>query len=118
MNEILLNTHRHEYINILKARDFYFDRARKINSIKNVLICIPSFLLLLSYVESFQKITVITNNRELFIGLLTMIVWIVNIFMKNFINKNKEISNILREEYDNKVFAIRENPFQYKKEKY
>lgn len=119
MNAILKNTHKKENINLLKARDYYFDIARKYNVLKIGIVCLPSIMLIITYIPYIAKISWIENGRDYIIGLISIIVFIfVQFKIKNVIDKNLYISNAFREKYDCNVFEIAENPFEYTLDNY
>lgn len=119
MNAILKNTHKKENINLLKARDYYFDIARKYNVLKIGIVCLPSIMLIITYIPYIAKISWIENRRDYIIGLISIIVFIfVQFKIKNVIDKNLYISNAFREKYDCTVFEIAENPFEYTLDNY
>ena len=111
MNDILKNTHKSENIQLLKARDYYFDKARKLNRLKWVLVLFPPVLLVLSY---FFRSGTVDNIRDLVIGILSIALYIVIQFpVERAIEKNLVKSNALREKYDCLVFGLEPNLFAY-----
>ena len=61
MNQILIETHKKQNINLLRTRDYFFDKARKLHSLYIFCLTIPVSLLLVSYmpfvsVHSFSTI--------------------------------------------------------------
>jgi len=128
MNEILIDTHREENIELLKACDYYFDKAKKQNKWKNRIIQIPAYLLIFAYVVLFgsyfiQKQTginaydiingIFEAQLDLVIGIITIGAFFVGLIYDKAISKNKDISNMLREEYDVRVFKMERNIFAY-----
>ena len=114
MNKILQNTHRISNINVLKARDYYFEKARHWHRVRRWLTLIPPILLAISYIPLLPHYDIVAEQRDLFIGIITIIAFIIIHFIcEKQITHNLDISNMLREEYDCKVLDIPHNPFTY-----
>lgn len=101
-------------INLLKARDFYFDIARNWNNWIRFFIILPPMIVALTYLPFFSSIAFIDNERDIIVGFIS----IVSFFVIHFIfedkkNENLEISNAIREEYDCNVLEIPHNLFAY-----
>lgn len=117
MNKVLQNTHRISNINLLKARDYYFEKARRWHHVRRWLTLIPPILLALSYVPLLPHYGTISSLRDLLIGIITIIAFVIIHFIcERKITHNLEISNLLREEYDCEVLEIPRNPFAYSTE--
>ena len=117
MNRVLQNTHRISNINLLKARDYYFEQARRWHRVRRWLTLIPPLLLALSYIPLLPYYDTISNLRDLLIGIITIIAFVIIHFIcERQITHNLEISNLLREEYDCEVLEIPRNLFAYSTE--
>lgn len=108
---ILINTHRKDCIDLLKARDYFFDIARKINRTKMICMFLPVTMLVFSYFPFSTNIywVYFQNNRDYIVGFFSIIMFIINFKQQNLIEEYLEKSNILREEYDVRVFDINPN---------
>lgn len=128
MNEILVDTHRQDNIEFLKARDYYFNKAKKYNKWKNAITQLPAYMLVLSYmvllasyviqkyfnVKIFDDVNRFCENPlEYVIGIVTIVSFVVALCLNRVVSKNKDISNMLREEYDLRVFKMKRNIFAY-----
>ena len=114
MNDLLRRTHKKEYINILKARDFYFDRSRQWSYVSLFLTIFPPVMLAISYLPFLPHYAIINDARDIIIGVLSIISFLIIHFLaKREIDDNLEISNALREKYDCLVLRIPENLFAY-----
>ena len=111
MHPILLNTHKAENIRLLKARDYYFDKARYLTYLERALACLPPVALALSYLPRFDRI--IGDNRDVLTGVIAIVAVLFGIKLKRDIECNKRISNTFREKYDCNVLGIEENQFAY-----
>lgn len=128
MNKLLVDTHRRKNIEFLKARDYYFDSARKLNNTKRKLVILPTVILLISYLVftwlnyfnfywEIQSINIFIklydNYIDLFLGILSIVTFIIVFIIDDKILHKKTISNMLREEYDNRIFKLERNIFAY-----
>lgn len=128
MHKILVDTHREENIDLLKARDYYFDTAKRIERFKKFFVNLPAAILIGSYVvlgvlfflkfrfslAAYDKIDGFVNDYlEYIIGFVTITVFFISLVMDKVISERKEISNMLREEYDVRVFGLKKNMFAY-----
>lgn len=120
MHKILVNTHKESNINILKARDYYFDKARFINNrLRRVCLWAPIIISVLgmliaptmrSYKNEFLA-QFLDNYLDIFVGCLAIFAFIVDSFLKKEVDVNLSKSNALRELYDVKVLDIVPNEF-------
>ncbi|MDD3413322.1 MAG: S-4TM family putative pore-forming effector [Lachnospiraceae bacterium] len=115
MNIILINTHKKDNINLLKARDFYFNKAKKLNKLNKVFLFLPALVLALSYLVYIPDLycDFVDSNRDIITGFLTILCAGVNYVLSKSINSYTYKSNVLREEYDNNVFELARNEFVY-----
>ena len=122
MHKVLVNTHKESNINILKARDYYFDKARYTNNrwrkvcllgpiivsvIGTFLVPILSFggqELLAQYIERYW---------ETLVGCVAIIAFVIDFFLQDAVGTNLSKSNALREMYDVNVLDLEENGFYY-----
>ena len=112
MNEILIKTHKESNINILKARDVFFDRARNRYRIYLIVVFIPIIVALLTYVPSlYLNFGFIENKRDYIIGIASIIFLLISKILDNKNKDDLEISNTLREYYDCEVFELERNPY-------
>lgn len=114
MNSILKNTHKKENVDLLKVRDYYFDKARNYNVIKTLLLYIPPILLVASYFLPIVQFNWIDKYRDYIINTISILAFILmHYHLDNIINHNLYISNTFREKYDCNVFEIEPNIFSY-----
>lgn len=128
MHEILINTHKDKNIDLLKARDYYFDHAKKVEKYRNFFINLPMILLVLSYILRFisrlydtqhnTSVSVVIDNwlgryYDIAIAILTILLFCVKKLFDKYIDKHKKISNMLREEYDLNILSLKRNIFAY-----
>lgn len=114
MKNILKNTHRKENIDLLKVRDYYFDKARALNKLKKLLVYFPAILMVMSYFSWLPYFDWVNENRDYVINTITIVSFVlIHFILDRFIGNYLNISNAYREKYDVKVFGIDENPFAY-----
>lgn len=113
MNRILQRTHIKKNIDILKARDYYFDLAKRLNLLKTILVLLPPLLLMLTYIFAVRQMQLFGDYNELVIGILATFVAFVIYLIDELIQKYTGISNQLRNIYDNDVLEIKYNPHMY-----
>ena len=113
MNRILQRTHVKRNVDLLKARDYYFDLAKRLNLLKTMLAMLPPALLLSTYIYTLWDIQLLGGYDELIIGAIATIVTFVNYPIDGAIQKNASISNQLRNVYDNDVLKIKYNPHMH-----
>lgn len=115
MNKILINTHKKDNIHLLRARDFYFNKAKNINKLNSVFLFLPALVLALSYLVYIPDLQndFIDSNRDIITGFLTILCTAVNYKLSKSIDGYTYKSNVLREEYDNNVFGLARNEFAY-----
>lgn len=111
MNCILKNTHKRRNIDLLRTRDYYFDRARRLNRLKIALAVLPPIILVVSYiVASCAKW--IDESRDFIVGGFSILTFLLSYFIiEKGISYNLDKSNRYREEYDLNVFGLTANPF-------
>lgn len=122
MQKILVNTHKESNVNLLKARDFYFDQARIYNNrYRQLCVVIPIVVSVLSMLicaglRAFHmdgKAEILESAIDLIVGVLAILVFIVDMGLQNAIDDRLKKSNFLREEYDCRVLGIDRNPYFY-----
>lgn len=113
MNRILEETHKKQNINYLRVRDYFFDKARKLNMWKNTLIMLPIFILAFSYLPFLSCYAWINDTRDYYVGFFSILGFIAAYIITLEIDKDLKISNAFREEYDVHVFGMRRNDFFY-----
>ena len=125
MHKILNRTHRPSNINLLKARDYYFDKARVANNRYGKICMLTPIILTVvgmlagSILSLFEKNSQVISDinswldsyLDAFVGITSVIAFIANLFIDSYVGSNMEKSNVLREEYDCRVFNIDRNPF-------
>lgn len=117
MNNILRKTHIKANVDLLKARDYYFNFAKRFNLLKTVLVLVPPFALLVTYVLALLEIPSLLNGYdEIIIAALTTIVGFLTYLIDYIIQKNTDTSNHLRALYDHKVLGLKYNPYMYQNE--
>lgn len=68
MNRILQETHKKQNINYLRVRDYFFDKARKLNKYQTIFMVVPIILLVFSYLPFLSCYTWINDNRDYYVG--------------------------------------------------
>lgn len=112
MKQLLKQTHRKEYINILKARDYYFDIARRWNNWSRFFILLTPIVVALSYLPFISSFSFVDDKRDFLVGIISILTFlIIHYVCEDKKQVNFEISNALREKYDCDVFGIPANPF-------
>lgn len=64
MKQMLKNTHRKQNIDLLRVRDFYFDKARNLNKLKTLLVYFPAILLVISCFSWLPYYDWVDENRD------------------------------------------------------
>ncbi|MBR5544326.1 MAG: LicD family protein [Clostridia bacterium] len=114
MNRILRKTHAKYNIDILRARDYYFNFAKSLNLFKTTVIFLLPVLLALSYIPCVQtKLGFSDSFRDILAGLFTLLIIVMSLIFDHFIDKYVNISNMLREYYDWNVLGIEGKCFIY-----
>lgn len=114
MNIILRKMHSKKNIDLLKARDVYFDRARERNKLFKLTIIIPPIVASLTYVPYIVKLIPYAElYRDFIIGVTTVLFVLIGAYIEKKNSRDIEISNALREEYDVRLFGIEKNDFAY-----
>lgn len=113
MNRILLETHKKQNIDLLRVRDYFYEKCRKLNFIKNICQIIPVLILFVSYLPMFSRYNVVNDYRDYYAGALAICSFVAVFIIENNINKYLQISNSFREEYDIQVLGIKRNSFLY-----
>lgn len=98
MNKILQNTHKQNNIYLLKVRDYFFNKAKFLDRwmfrISFFPVIITVFTLILGLDNDFF---------DMLIGLFSIALWVVDFFIQIKIDKDVDISNQFREQYDIQV---------------
>ena len=113
MNKILQETHKKQNINYLRVRDYFFDKARKLNKYQTIFMVVPIILLVFSYLPFLSCYTWINDNRDYYVGFFSISSFIATYFIKLKIDEQLRISNTFREEYDVQVFGMSKNNYFY-----
>lgn len=114
MNSILRKTHIKKNIDILKARDYYFDLSKRLNLLKTIIVLVPPSILFASYLLSIIKFTILPKDYgEVIVGIVTVCVAFAVYFLDHLIDKFTFTSNNLRALYDHEVLNVRYNPLTH-----
>lgn len=114
MNEILRKTHIKKNIDLLKARDVFFDNARRRNKWFKMTIIMPPLIASLTYLPFvIQIFPFVEGYRDFIIGIFTVLFVIIGEYIQKKNSNDIGISNALREEYDLEVFGIDRNEFAF-----
>lgn len=114
MKEILKNTHKKKNIDLLRVRDYYFDKARHLNTLKTMLVYLPAILLVVSYFSWLPYYDWVDENRDYIINTITIASFVlIHFAVDRFIDNYLDVSNAYREMYDVRVLGIEKNPFAY-----
>lgn len=113
MNKILIETHKKENIRLLKARDYLFDRARKLNRLKRVFVFLPALILALSYLPVLTQYDFFDRYRDVYSGTISVACYFITFFMARKIDSLAGASNVFREQYDVNVFGMKRNDYLY-----
>lgn len=111
MNKILINTHKKENIELLKVRDYFFDKARFQNRIKLALLIFP--IIVAFVLAFFAKNDFIGKFKDIIVGAITLVSFIPIYIVNKSIANNVSISNTFREEYDVRVLELPRNEYAY-----
>ena len=112
MNTILRKTHAQKNIAIMKARDYYFNLAKRINFIKTLIVFSLPVLIAFSYIPPMQQHLGYSDfSRDIASGVLTLLVIAVSYIFDHFISKYANTSNTLREYYDREVLGVPDSCF-------
>ena len=114
MNIILKRTHMKSNIKILKARDYYFDIAKKLNRFKTAIVLFPSFFMLITYLLPVFGIDLFSDELcEIIIGIMAAAAAASVYLLDALIGKYTDISNHLRLFYDHNVLGVHYNPYLF-----
>lgn len=122
MHKILVDTHKESNINILKARDYFFDKARVYNNyLRKICLLIPISLSILGmfFKAIFENAGLdipamwLEQYLEIIVGCVTIVLFVVDFVLQNIIDDYLSKSNALRELYDVKVLDLKPNEFYY-----
>ena len=114
MNDILRKTHQNSNINLLKARDTFFDRARKRYKYYLATVFLPIIIATLTYVPIiYIKYPIVSDSRDFIIGISSILFLIIGKLISDKNENDTHISNMLREYYDCKIYNMKENPLIY-----
>lgn len=125
MHDILRKTHSQFNINILKVRDYYFDKARIANNEwKRRCLLAPIYLSTVGMLglsvlyyclkpgtEDYAIVQAFDDWLDVIVGVVAIFSFIIASLIQNYIDENLEISNEFREWYDCRVFGIAPNRF-------
>lgn len=108
VNSILRKTHAKKHIDILRARDYYFNLAKSINLVKSIIVFSLPATSALSYIPLAQlRLGYSDSFRDVATGILTLLVITVSYILDYYIDRYTDISNTLREYYDWKVLGFK-----------
>lgn len=113
MNQILVETHKKDNINLLKVRDYFFDKARNINVFRRFCLGFPILLLIVSYLPILSAYGFVNDYRDYYTGIVTIIMFFVVRSLNSRIQRYLYISNVFREEYDVRVCHMNRNQYIY-----
>ena len=117
MNSIMRKSKLEKNINILKARDVFFDSARERYRIYLTTVFIPIIVAVLTYVPIlYTNYRFIESFRDYIIGITSALCLFIGKLINDKNDNDITISNALREYYDCQVFELEENPLIYKRD--
>lgn len=116
MNEILINTRKRINIDLLRARDFWFNRARRWGWCATALSIVPILLTIFSYLPIPALIDFFDKSRDVIVGVAALIFFIACIPIERVSDKYRSVSNEFRERYDINVLDLPLNPFLFSAE--
>lgn len=99
MVKILKNTHKQPNIELLRVRDYYFEKAKKIDKNMLTVSFIPMIITCI-----FVVLRIDNNYVDIFLGALSMLMWVAGTIVDNIIDDLVDKSNRFRELYDVKVY--------------
>ena len=113
MHKILFETHKAENIDIMRAREYYFNKARDLNNIwRKICLFAPFTLFVLgTIIGTWLDFREDDKWLEIIVGITAIIAFIIDFFLQLKIDKLLDKSNALREEYDCRVLGIKKNLF-------
>lgn len=110
MNEILMNTRKRSNIELLRARDFWFNKARRWGWAATIISFVPIVFTALSYLPIPLYIDYFDETRDVYIGIGALVLFLICIPIERKSNFLRSVSNDFRELYDVKVLGIPRNP--------
>ena len=128
MHKILVKTHRESNINILKARDYYFDRARLVNNRFRAFCLYAPITVSLVGIAACAAIGVafpddsipsriasrVADSLDTVVGVTAILAFALDCLFQRLVDDNLTKSNALRELYDCRVMDIKPNEFHYR----
>lgn len=111
MNEILMNTRKNSNIELLRARDFWFNKARRWGWAATVISMVPIVFTAISYLPIPDFIDYFDETRDILIGIAALVLFLICIPIERRSNRLRSVSNEFRELYDVQVLGIPRNPF-------
>ncbi len=114
MNSILRKTHAKDNVDIIRAREHYFNFAKRVSLIKTIIVfCLPLIVALLNLPLIRNNTPWSDTTKDVTIGIITIFTIGVTCFLDYLIDKNTSISNAIREYYDWSVLGFKGNCFAY-----
>ncbi len=127
MKDVLLRTRKDSNILHLRARDYYFVKAKQYHQMKMFFASLPAVLTILLYavlaICSMQHLAAtmsaqvikaaINDYADIALGACTVACFFIVKLLESKSDHYKEKSNIQREMYDNVVFQLKHNLFSY-----
>ena len=107
---ILINTHRADCINLLKVRDYLFDKARRLHLAKLCLMVIPAIFAVSAVIPVLNS-----DLYTMVVGLISICCYFLVVRIQMAIDAWLGASNSFREEYDVRVFEMEPNVFFHDK---
>ena len=111
MNRILEQSHLRKNTNLLRARDYWFDRARRLGRLGLYLGIVPTILLIVSYFPIPGVIDFMDEYRDFVIAAISIALFFVGLKISNTSDEYRGMSNEFREVYDLNVLGVPRNPF-------
>ena len=114
MNLILRKTHDKKNIDLMKARNAFFDKARIRDRWFILTIIIPPLVASLTYLPYITDMFCFVEvYRDYIVGACTIVFVVIGEYILKRNAEDLYISNALREEYDLEVFGIERNNFAF-----
>lgn len=107
MNRILRETHKKSNVNLLKARDHYFGKGRRLHLLVVFITYLPVIITFVSYL--LKRIDWIDNYRDIYTGVFSALVFVIVTLINRKIDDYLHTSNNYRETYDCIVFDLEPN---------
>lgn len=117
MNQILINTRKRGNIELLRARDYWFNRARLWWRAAFTASLITPILVAISYFPIPILAGFFSDWRDIIVAISALTLFFLGAYFESKSDTYRSISNSFREQYDINVLSVPPNPFIIKSSK-